>query len=106
MIRRPPRSTLFPYTTLFRSIWTNSGALEQPGEQAAVQHFVLDHFVRGVARRGRDPPDGGGGARAHAGAPVHAWQARGVALRGAHVKVRQQAVDGGAARRAAVLLER
>src|SRR3989441_8975510 len=22
MIRRPPRSTLFPYTTLFRSIWT------------------------------------------------------------------------------------
>src|SRR3712207_8952262 len=22
MIRRPPRSTLFPYTTLFRSAWT------------------------------------------------------------------------------------
>src|SRR3712207_8209771 len=22
MIRRPPRSTLFPYTTLFRSCWT------------------------------------------------------------------------------------
>src|SRR3712207_7676659 len=22
MIRRPPRSTLFPYTTLFRSTWT------------------------------------------------------------------------------------
>jgi len=21
MIRRPPRSTLFPYTTLFRSLW-------------------------------------------------------------------------------------
>src|SRR3712207_7816786 len=30
MIRRPPRSTLFPYTTLFRSLWT-------------------------VANRGRDP---------------------------------------------------
>src|SRR5205085_7405745 len=29
MIRRPPRSTLFPYTTLFRSPWfgvTNTGA--------------------------------------------------------------------------------
>src|SRR3712207_1270748 len=25
MIRRPPRSTLFPYTTLFRSIWSASG---------------------------------------------------------------------------------
>src|SRR2546422_4231393 len=27
MIRRPPRSTLFPYTTLFRSACTNSGHL-------------------------------------------------------------------------------
>src|SRR5258708_26861700 len=26
MIRRPPRSTLFPYTTLFRSTWTNRAA--------------------------------------------------------------------------------
>src|SRR5256885_8815156 len=24
MIRRPPRSTLFPYTTLFRSCWSGS----------------------------------------------------------------------------------
>src|SRR5438445_3941272 len=24
MTRRPPRSTLFPYTTLFRSIWTTA----------------------------------------------------------------------------------
>src|SRR3712207_7282343 len=27
MIRRPPRSTLFPYTTLFRSVW---GWVENP----------------------------------------------------------------------------
>src|SRR5260370_11059869 len=26
MIRRPPRSTLFPYTTLFRSHWTKLSA--------------------------------------------------------------------------------
>src|SRR5258707_11954512 len=25
MIRRPPRSTLFPYTTLFRSLWEETG---------------------------------------------------------------------------------
>src|SRR3712207_8772767 len=25
MIRRPPRSTLFPYTTLFRSLYTHAG---------------------------------------------------------------------------------
>src|SRR5258708_29414395 len=35
MIRRPPRSTLFPYTTLFRSgqVVTLPGAGPQPGEQ-------------------------------------------------------------------------
>src|SRR5260370_3109761 len=27
MIRRPPRSTLFPYTTLFRSLLSNGGFL-------------------------------------------------------------------------------
>src|SRR3712207_6862482 len=27
MIRRPPRSTLFPYTTLFRSLWGCGGPL-------------------------------------------------------------------------------
>src|SRR5258708_11188001 len=27
MIRRPPRSTLFPYTTLFRSVWGHVLAL-------------------------------------------------------------------------------
>src|SRR5258708_40346203 len=34
MIRRPPRSTLFPYTTLFRSRW-----------QLAVLHLELLHRV-------------------------------------------------------------
>src|SRR5260370_32129188 len=26
MIRRPPRSTLFPYTTLFRSVWSTDSS--------------------------------------------------------------------------------
>src|SRR5256885_13965581 len=30
MIRRPPRSTLFPYTTLFRSLFAPGGAGPQP----------------------------------------------------------------------------
>src|SRR2546430_12451544 len=46
MIRRPPRSTLFPYTTLFRS--------HEPGGDQAVQRLadlelaqpgILDHLV-------------------------------------------------------------
>src|SRR2546425_8809502 len=32
MIRRPPRSTLFPYTTLFRSaLWQGPAQRDQPG---------------------------------------------------------------------------
>src|SRR5438876_9747537 len=30
MIRRPPRSTLFPYTTLFRSVMTRMGRFWMP----------------------------------------------------------------------------
>src|SRR5687767_15907635 len=30
MIRRPPRSTLFPYTTLFRSATTNQNVKKRP----------------------------------------------------------------------------
>src|SRR2546430_10241669 len=33
MIRRPPRSTLFPYTTLFRSAGARLGEEEPDGEQ-------------------------------------------------------------------------
>src|SRR2546422_11095332 len=53
MIRRPPRSTLFPYTTLFRSraAATCDGGRLRHGEPGA----------RGVARRGRS-----------AGTPLHA----------------------------------
>src|SRR3712207_7456740 len=30
MIRRPPRSTLFPYTTLFRSPWRRAATAPEP----------------------------------------------------------------------------
>src|SRR2546430_11555010 len=32
MIRRPPRSTLFPYTTLFRSVWRMRAIFAAPDE--------------------------------------------------------------------------
>src|SRR3712207_8483793 len=45
MIRRPPRSTLFPYTTLFRSELGQHGSedherlgVEEPDEEALAQH--------------------------------------------------------------------
>src|SRR3712207_7740306 len=47
MIRRPPRSTLFPYTTLFRSI----GGRSQP--HVVVEVFRYRHFSRVSAFRVR-----------------------------------------------------
>src|SRR3712207_8791666 len=66
MIRRPPRSTLFPYTTLFRS---GGGGGGDRGVRAARGAGGGDH-VLGVRRGGRG--GGGGGAsdrRAGRGAP-------------------------------------
>src|SRR5690606_40921060 len=57
MIRRPPRSTLFPYTTLFRS-------------QAAVQH-----------------PDEGGAATAHLGDRRLGEDRKSTRLNSSHVKI-------------------
>src|SRR5688572_30854712 len=52
MIRRPPRSTLFPYTTLFRSCHVRSIALEEAAEcgQGPWADMVLDAL--GIAFRG------------------------------------------------------
>src|SRR2546430_3176748 len=51
MIRRPPRSTLFPYTTLFRSHRDGS-----PGDVVAARHIVqagraLPDAARSVDRK-------------------------------------------------------
>src|SRR2546425_2019693 len=51
MIRRPPRSTLFPYTTLFRSLLLAAGEVQaSPGEE------LLD-----LGEDGEDRPVGSGG---------------------------------------------
>src|SRR3712207_7726648 len=40
MIRRPPRSTLFPYTTLFRSVGVAEGQVQEVGHQRAERPLV------------------------------------------------------------------
>src|SRR3712207_7845947 len=55
MIRRPPRSTLFPYTTLFRSLWSDDEVL--PVEAADLDaappiwelHFCVSAFGDGAS---------------------------------------------------------
>src|SRR5256884_9294455 len=60
MIRRPPRSTLFPYTTLFRS---SVGASVLGGDLVRSPRYLVDVCVLGVAQRpvrrsGARPGDG------------------------------------------------
>src|SRR5256885_11910125 len=59
MIRRPPRSTLFPYTTLFRS-WTLAGSdavgmarLEHEVAAAVLQRDAFHHDSRAEAHEVR-----------------------------------------------------
>src|SRR2546430_12419375 len=68
MIRRPPRSTLFPYTTLFRSIEVFTGLLsheignQMVGESICQSAEELSQFLLGRSRRavGRVPKKGNG----------------------------------------------
>src|SRR5256885_16928227 len=82
MIRRPPRSTLFPYTTLFRSL-RNQGGQTGGGEQRvlpeAFQHG-LDRELGGELAVPVSASAIGQGAAQAAGAQVH--QAHGVFVAG------------------------
>src|SRR3990167_6866510 len=51
MIRRPPRSTLFPYTTLFRSMLFKYKAIEKTGE---VREGTIDAVNNDVAIRSEE----------------------------------------------------
>src|SRR2546425_6262303 len=51
MIRRPPRSTLFPYTTLFRS-FPYPGSVHGCKRQAAPEHRRLAHAQVFALRHG------------------------------------------------------
>src|SRR2546427_6017931 len=60
MIRRPPRSTLFPYTTLFRSnvpVWLVGHAAGLEGRFLRVEPVFEVRTLRAVHRKGR--PRGG-----------------------------------------------
>src|SRR5256885_7178529 len=49
MIRRPPRSTLFPYTTLFRSLQQNASVNDDCDEQRPIGHRSVAHDPRAVS---------------------------------------------------------
>src|SRR2546427_6232666 len=76
MIRRPPRSTLFPYTTLFRSLQrVAAGAIVHVELRAALQRGPVTQVVAGLQQLGAT--FGGGGQETaqhqggHQGQPDH-----------------------------------
>src|SRR5256885_4408737 len=52
MIRRPPRSTLFPYTTLFRSLRDLAVVQDHTADQLHVEMAHVEHALRGLANHG------------------------------------------------------
>src|SRR3712207_6932996 len=65
MIRRPPRSTLFPYTTLFRSRASVTSLGVAPGVER--RGMLTGHRER--VEEGSDDRDHGATPRAHLGYP-------------------------------------
>src|SRR5258705_9099861 len=61
MIRRPPRSTLFPYTTLFRSPEIQEGDLPAGAEQVVARVRVAVERVRPVQAAEHEAVDRLGG---------------------------------------------
>src|SRR3712207_7524729 len=59
MIRRPPRSTLFPYTTLFRS----RGASRARPDRGSTPGWRSRRRAAGTKRPGSSPCRGGGSPR-------------------------------------------
>src|SRR3712207_7444724 len=57
MIRRPPRSTLFPYTTLFRSVARIDG---RPTRETVEQGLEVLHNLEHRGTTGSDPETGDG----------------------------------------------
>src|SRR2546428_11486887 len=53
MIRRPPRSTLFPYTTLFRSSTHRRREIERREQVVEQRLGGLEERARGLEQRGR-----------------------------------------------------
>src|SRR3989442_3326198 len=95
MIRRPPRSTLFPYTTLFRSMVHDRHAIAQPlgflhvvrrqQHRAARRPEAADHVPQ-LAPRLRVEP-GGGLVQEQELRPGHERDRKSTRLNSSHVRI-------------------
>src|SRR3712207_8111993 len=73
MIRRPPRSTLFPYTTLFRSARTREGALRAAGIRTLVAAGAVSAISFGALEVALTAFAEAGGSRGAVGPLLTPW---------------------------------
>src|SRR2546422_11483300 len=95
MIRRPPRSTLFPYTTLFRSL---EGIRARLGSRATVEYAEGTRITEDSTFT-REPQPHVGGTRSHA-----RWGADRVVVPQAASNARRRAAAVALARRSQVAI--
>src|SRR3989475_4576634 len=104
MIRRPPRSTLFPYTTLFRSWGSPAGGSDPDGADTVAQWQYKRRFLDGAAAAADAQvaaallriglSTGGGGGARRGGVKAPRW-GRGGGGEVPHGAARRGAHDGG-----------
>src|SRR3712207_8289205 len=86
MIRRPPRSTLFPYTTLFRSFKPAIAVAEDPAELSTLYDAVRTVLGDAVRRsRGLAAADLKGEKKSHLA--VHGRDRKSTRLNSSHANI-------------------
>src|SRR3712207_8124025 len=84
MIRRPPRSTLFPYTTLFRS---HPQVAVDLGDHQAAQEDEKQGVANGSHRRGREEDVGNEEGRRSDGGPSRPADRKSTRLNSSHANI-------------------
>src|SRR5258707_2658234 len=85
MIRRPPRSTLFPYTTLFRS--SNTGFLHTVSDPSAPTHNLVSFVYNETTAQVTSVADALGSATTLAFNSVTAQDRKSTRLNSSHANI-------------------
>src|SRR3712207_7567043 len=85
MIRRPPRSTLFPYTTLFRSLFPSHPQADGIDDIDGVAGLL--HDGANLGQRGLRPDDSIAGAAADAGNIAQKQDRKSTRLNSSHANI-------------------
>src|SRR5256885_13229399 len=88
MIRRPPRSTLFPYTTLFRSRGKMSDKTPKAPEELEQMLKDMEEMSKGIGSKSSGtPPASAHGKAAEGGVPLDFEDRKSTRLNSSHLVI-------------------